>query len=57
MGIRQLYNDILRKLPNEYGDISVMCISYTGYRIDDMITQDVFFFFFFLVCGMGGGRG
>ena len=25
MGIKQLYNDNLRKLPNEYGDVSVMC--------------------------------
>ena len=24
MGIKQLYNDSLRKLPNEYGDVSVM---------------------------------
>ena len=24
MGIQQLYNDNLRKLPNEYGDVSVM---------------------------------
>ena len=24
MGIKQLYNDYLRKLPNEYGDVSVM---------------------------------
>ena len=24
MGIKQLYNDKLRKLPNEYGDVSVM---------------------------------
>ena len=24
MGIKQLYNDTLRKLPNEYGDVSVM---------------------------------
>ena len=24
MGIKQLYNDILRKLPNEYGDVTVM---------------------------------
>ena len=24
MGIKQLYNDILRKLPKEYGDVSVM---------------------------------
>ena len=23
MGIKQLYNDNLRKLPNEYGDVSV----------------------------------
>ena len=24
MGIKQLYNDNLRKLPNEYGDVSIM---------------------------------
>ena len=24
MGIKQLYNENLRKLPNEYGDVSVM---------------------------------
>ena len=24
MGIEELYNDNLRKLPNEYGDVSVM---------------------------------
>ena len=24
MGIKQLYNDNLRKLPNEYGDVFVM---------------------------------
>ena len=24
MGIKQLYSDNLRKLPNEYGDVSVM---------------------------------
>ena len=24
MGIKQLYNDNLRQLPNEYGDVSVM---------------------------------
>ena len=27
MGIKQLYNDNLRKLQNEYGDVSVMLIS------------------------------
>ena len=26
MGIKQLYDDNLRKLPNEYGDVSVMYI-------------------------------
>ena len=26
MGIKQLYNDHLRKLPNEYGDVSVMFV-------------------------------
>ena len=25
MDIKQLYNDNLRKLPNEYGDVSIMC--------------------------------
>ena len=29
MGIKQLYNDNLRKLPNEYGDVSVMVSSET----------------------------
>ena len=24
MGIKEIYNDNLRKLPNEYGDVSVM---------------------------------
>ena len=28
MGIKQLYNDNLRKLPNEYGDVSVMHCSH-----------------------------
>ena len=28
MGIKQLYNDNLRKLPNKYGDVSVMLISF-----------------------------
>ena len=31
MGIKQLYNDNLRKLPNEYGDVSVMMIHTTGF--------------------------
>ena len=38
MGIKQLYNDNLRKLPNEYGDVSVMvyfCIS-----LDCMSSKD-----------------
>ena len=26
MGIKQLYNDNLRKFPNEYGDVSVMLL-------------------------------
>ena len=29
MGIKQLYNDNLRKLPNKYGDVSVMLFSGT----------------------------
>ena len=28
MDIKQLYNDNLRKLPNEYGDVSVMVLSF-----------------------------
>ena len=32
MGIKQLYNDNLRKLPNEYGDVSVM-------DADDAVTR------------------
>ena len=34
MGIKQLYNDNLLKLPNEYKDVSVMKYSklYIGYR-------------------------
>ena len=27
MGIKELHNDTLRKLPNEYGDVSVMRIA------------------------------
>ena len=30
MGIKQLYNDNLRKLPNEYGDVSVMIVVSLG---------------------------
>ena len=26
MGIKQLHNDNLQKLPNKYGDISIMCM-------------------------------
>ena len=37
MGIKQLYNDNLWKLPNEYGDVSVMLI------FDTMIGLDVNF--------------
>ena len=29
MGIKQLYNDNLRKLPKEYGDVSVMAFAQT----------------------------
>ena len=27
MGIKQIYNDKLRKLPKEYGDVSVMVLN------------------------------
>ena len=35
MGIKQLYNDNLRKLPNEYGDVSVMV------RVTDRAQNDL----------------
>ena len=38
MSIKQLYNDNLRKLPNEYGDVSVMpifgCLKSVSLSID-----------------------
>ena len=35
MGIKQLFNDNLRKLPNEYGDVSVMfCIHLESYQVN-----------------------
>ena len=37
MGIKQLYNDNLRKLPNEYGDVSVMPNSLDAAHIVDNI--------------------
>ena len=35
MGIKQIYNDNLRNLPNGYGDVSVMgqLLSYDGEKI------------------------
>ena len=49
MVIKQLYNDNLRKLPNEYGDVSVMIVV----SLDSVKTEVSFFlglakFFFFL---------
>ena len=37
MGIKQLYNDNLRKLPNEYGDFSVM------YKVNKEIEFECYF--------------
>ena len=37
MDIKQLYNDNLRKLPKEYGDVSVMYITYI---LDDGMDED-----------------
>ena len=39
MGIKQLYNDNLRKLPNKYGDVSVMYSHLLSLRRQNMITQ------------------
>ena len=36
MGIKQLYNDNLRKLPNEYGDVSVMVRAIPEYLAVDV---------------------
>ena len=33
MGIKQLYNDNLRKLPNKYGDVSVMNVITVHFQI------------------------
>ena len=34
MGIKQLYNDNLRKLPNEYGDVSVRDVTYAKFEFE-----------------------
>ena len=39
MVIKQLYNDNLRKLPNEYGDVSVMIVV----SLDSVKTEVSFF--------------
>ena len=36
MGIKQLYNDNLRRLPNEYGDVSVM----PTFKIIDLLVSE-----------------
>ena len=36
MGIKQLYNANVRKLPNEYGDVSVMRCDFNS-RCEDMV--------------------
>ena len=40
MGIKQLFNDNLRKVPNEYGDVSVM-------KTGKVSGKSIFFFFFY----------
>ena len=43
MGIKQLYNDNLRKLPHEYADVSVMVlneIKSRGFRVASLSTFD-----------------
>ena len=42
MGIKQLYNDNLRKLPNEYGDVSIMCNSISFYEICSKVNQVIY---------------
>ena len=43
MGIKKLYNDNLRKLPNEYGDVSVMfsCCNVVQRDCEIMMTLDL----------------
>ena len=38
MGIKQLYNDNLRKIPNEYGDVSVMLLLVRAVHIYTWVT-------------------
>ena len=38
MGIKQLYNDNLGKLPNEYGDVSVI-VSSVQFNVFEMALQ------------------
>ena len=40
MGIKQLYNDSLRKLPNEYRDVSVMRTKHIMKIIGSMLETD-----------------
>ena len=37
MGIKQLYNDNLRKLPTEYGDVSIMKKVESFYRMSILV--------------------
>ena len=41
MGIKQLYNDKLRKLPNEYGDVSVMNCPVTKSNVDSRALYEI----------------
>ena len=42
MGIKQLYNDNLRKLPNKYGDVSIMILHLVCYEERAFYTSDVY---------------
>ena len=44
MGIKQLYNDNLQKLPNEYGDVSIMHVSVENFKKSHLVTQPAFSF-------------
>ena len=46
MGIKQLYNDNLQKLPNEYGDVSVMAICHLRICWKYMYVKNVIVFNF-----------
>ena len=65
MGIKQLYNDNLRKLPNEYGDVSVMTVIVNVYifwicrffHLSELFSNSFIEKIFLKLKNYGGGGG